>query len=550
MWSVLLSVQVNNLIVAGKLKLISNLLQVDGGSIWQRKPYDKAAEILSDLNVPASTIPNFKTYAGIGAGTAGAIDSIIKTGTCLVLDDLRKKYPKAEKAFGLTIVSGVGVKTAISLYNSGITTLEELSDACDLGKVSNGQIVRGVKLALKSRGRLPINEVLPVMIPLLESIRNRPEVTQAEFCGSVRRGKETIKDVDVIVVSTDRAKTAAFFDTLGDTLIAGVEKARVMVPLDARTSVQFDLLFADASNFGAALAYFTGSKEHNISMRQRAVSFGLTLNEHGFATKAGGVRTDGATEAGIYKKLKLPWCPPEIREGSNLPTTIPKLVTRSDITGDWHMHTFWSADAKDSVLDMAVAARVRGLQMIGLTDHTEKQYGWDPNKIKDRAAECRDASDFLDMPIYPACETGVNKDGSLDWDDKYLKQMAYVIASIHKSHAVDPVKRLIAAARHPMVKIIGHPTGRSMGRRDIPQDNWADLFKVCAQEGVLVEINGARLDLPVDLIKMAKAEGCKFVLNGDAHSINELHWQDYAITLARRAGLTKSDLGKPSWSAV
>jgi DNA polymerase (family 10) len=310
------------------------------------------------------------------------------------------------------------------------------------------------------------------------------------------------------------------------------------------------LLFADAHTFGSSLAYFTGSKEHNIAMRQRALSFGLTLNEHGFAPVNGGPRTDGQTEEGIYKKLGLPWCPPEIREGGDLLAKIPNLITREDIYGDWHMHTHWSADARDSVMDMAKAAAARGLKMIGLTDHTEKQYGWDPNKIDERRKQCEEASKAVGIPILAACETGVNKDGTLDWPDSYLQKMDYVIASIHKSHFADPVKRLSEAAKHPLVKIIGHPTNRIMGKRDIPEDDWAELFKICANEGVMVEINGARLDLPVGLIKIAKEQGCKFVLNGDAHSVRQLHWQDYAIMLARRAGITKDDLVRPSLGVV
>ena len=541
-----MSAQISNLIIAEKLKLISNMLDLDGSSIWQRKAYDKASELVMNLDAPASSISNFKDYSGIGSATSKAIDQIIKTGTCDVLDNLRDKHPNAEKAFGLTSVSGVGVKKAISLYTQGITNLQELSDACDSGKISNNQIIRGVKLALKSRGRLPINEVLPIIEPMLDLIMSQPEVSKAEFCGSVRRGRETIKDVDIIVVSTDRKKTSKLFSTFGDQLIDGDDKSRVMVPIDSTTSVQFDLLFSEASSFGSSLAYFTGSKEHNISMRQRAQSQGLTLNEHGFASSQNGLRFGGETEEGIYSKLNLPWCPPELREGSELKTKIPNLITRGDITGDFHTHSSWSADARDTIESMAIRAASRGIKYLGLTDHTEIQYGWKPDKIDERRAECDRASEKSGIRVLAACETGVNKDGTLDWPDEYLSKMDYVIASIHKSHSADPVTRLISAARHPMVKIIGHPTGMIMGRRDIPEDDWSRLFKVCAAEGVLLEINGARLDLPVNLIKMAKDLGCKFVLNSDAHSVDQFVWQNYAVTLARRSEITKSDLGVPA----
>jgi len=179
----------------------------------------------------------------------------------------------------------------------------------------------------------------------------------------------------------------------------------------------------------------------------------------------------------------------------------------------------------------------------------KKQYGWLPKDVDTRRREIEDAEKFTGIRILAAAEVGVNNDGSLV-NRIPLDKQDYIIASIHKNHSKNPVDRLIKAIEHPKVKFIGHPTGRMMGRRDIPEDDWEKLFAVCASKGIGLEINGARLDLPVYLIKLAKIHGCKFVLNSDAHSVNQLHWQDYAITLARRAGLTKSDLSKPSLAVV
>jgi DNA polymerase (family 10) len=563
-----MSVQVRNLTLAENFRTLGKLTSLDGGSVWSIRAYNKAADILSGLDIPADNVSDFKKFSGIGDGVAKLIGEMIKTGSCGKLNVLRKKFPNAEKALSLTVVSGVGPKKAIILYNQGITTLEELEKACADGRVTSGQIARGVKMALKSRGRLPINEVVPVVDKILEALRELPEVQRAEFAGSVRRGRETVKDCDILIVATDRAKVTEKFLTFGEELISGEEKARIMAPIDAKTVVQVDLLYTNENQFGAALAYFTGSKEHNIALRKRALSMGYTINEHGiYQTHSKGKvltphkRVGGAEEEELYHKLDLPWHPPELREGNNFCdwldgdglsslSSYPLLVTSLDTYGDWHMHSTWSADAKDTIEDMAIAAKARGLKMIGLTDHTEKNYGWDPNKIPDRIKECKAASEKVGITIFPACETGVNKDGTLDWPDQYLNQMAYVIASIHRSHAVEPVKRLIKAARHPKVRFIGHPTGRMIGRRDIPEDDWDELFKVCASEGVYLEINGARLDLPVNLIRKAKSHGCKFVLNSDAHAIDQLHWQDYAILFARRAGLTKSDLAKPHCEVI
>jgi DNA polymerase (family X) len=531
-----MSVQIGNAILADKLRLIGNLLTLDGASVWKVRAYNNAADVLAGLDVPA--------YEGVGESTASVIADLIKTGTTSQLESLRKKHPNAEDAFKLTCVSGVGVKKAIGLYNQGITNLEQLAAACDAGKITNNNIIRGVQLALKSRGRLPLNEVLPIVMPLLTRLRSCPEVIRAEFAGSVRRGKETIKDVDVIVVSTNRAATASVFKTFGDLLIEGDEKVRVMVPVDSKTSVQFDLLFSQEESFGAALAYFTGSKEHNVALRSLAKTKGYTINEHGYFTTAGH-RVGGTTEEELYKLLGLPWVPPELREGSDLWEEVPKLVERGDIYGDWHMHSVWSSDAQDTIMAMAIAAKDRGLTQIGITDHVEVQYGWNPEKVEDRIKEIREAEEATGIKIFAAAEVGVTSEGELI-DRIPLDLQDYVIASIHIAHHKNPVDRLIKAIQNPKVKIVGHPTGLMLGHRDIPEDDWDKLFKECARLGVALEINGARLDLPVNLIKRAKSFGCKFVLNSDAHTTNQLFWQDSAITLARRAGLTKADLQKPS----
>jgi DNA polymerase (family X) len=541
-----MSAQMTNMLLADKLRLIGNLLTLDGASVWKVRAYNNAADVLAGLDVPATSVSDFQSYEGIGESTASVIEDLIKTGSTKQLDSLRKKHPNAESAFKLTCVSGVGIKKAIGLYNEGITTLEELAAACEAGKITNNNIIRGVQLALKSRGRLPLTEVLPVVRPLLERLRACPEVIRAEFAGSVRRGKETIKDVDVIVVSKDRSATATVFKTFGDLLVEGEEKVRVMVPVDASTSVQFDLLFSQEESFGAALCYFTGSKEHNVALRTLAKSKGYTINEHGFYT-IGGSRVGGKEEKELYDLLGLPWVPPELREGSDLLEKIPDLVDRGDIWGDYHMHSTWSADAQDTIMNMALAAKAKGLRQIGITDHVEVQYGWNPELVGERREEIRLAAEATGLSILCAAEVGVTSEGELI-DRIPFDSQDYLIASIHISHAKNPVERLIKAIQNPKVRIVGHPTGMMMGKRDIPDGDWDSLFRECARLGVALEINGARMDLPSGLIKRAKEFGCKFVLNSDAHATNQLFWQDIAITLARRAGVEKGDLFIPNTS--
>jgi DNA polymerase (family X) len=540
-----MSVQHKNLIISNQLKLIGNLITLDGSqnATWRAKAYYKAADLLSTLDVPAQDVNDFQNFSGIGKNISEVITELISSGSSSRLDELKKKYPNAEDAFKLTVVSGVGNKKAMDLYKLGITNLQQLSDACDAGKISNKQIVQGVKLALRSRGRLSISEVYPLMLPILLALRSQPEVLRAEFAGSVRRGSETVKDVDIIVVSNNPQQTSAKFLSFGETLIAGNEKARIMVPIDDYTSVQVDLLFTQPNSFGSALSYFTGSKEHNIALRKLANLKGHTLNEHGFFDLSGN-RWGGSSEEELYQKLNLPWCPPELREGDNLLTEIPKLIEASDLYGDFHNHTKYSSDAKNSVDEMVKAAAERGLRVYGITDHVEVQYGWLPEQIETRRQEINDASNKYDIKVLSGAEVGVNLDGSLI-DRIDLNKMDYLIASIHKQHGTNPVDRLIKAMENPKVKIIGHPTGRIIGRRDIPIDDWDKLFEVAASKNVAIEINGPRLDLPVELIVKAKSKGCKFVLNSDAHSIEQLGWQYFSLKLARRAALIKEDLSIP-----
>jgi DNA polymerase (family X) len=545
-----MSIQKKNMLVSDQLMLMADLEALSPKGMWPAKAYKKAAETVRGLDIPIDTVGDLKSLSGVGVSISEKIMDIINTGTCPKLDALKLAHPAVLNSRELLVVPGVGAKTAVKLYKKGITTLLELSKACDDGTVTTGSIKRGVKLALKTQGRIPIYDALPVVTPILDVVRAMDVVDSAVFVGSIARGKETIKDVDIVVVSRDREAVINKFLEYGEELIRGEQKARIIVPINNRTSVQVDLLFTTHKSWGAATMYFTGSKEHNIAVRRRANDRGMTLNEHGLTRLSDGKLIAGTTQAGIYEALDLAYQPEELREGDTIyplkkSARPPKLVSHEDIYSDWHMHTVWSRDARSTFLEMAVEAKRLGLKTIGVTDHTEVQYGWDPLKIDDRRLEAEAAAEATGLTIYAGCETGVNPDGTLDWSDEYLNKMDYVIASIHRQHSKNPVDRLIAAARHPKVKIIGHPTGRMLNRREIPDDDWDKLFEVCAEENVLVEINGPRLDLEPGLIRRAKAKGCKFVLSSDAHHVSHLPWMRYALMNARRAGLTVEDLEIP-----
>lgn len=536
-----MSIQVRNISIAEKLRLIGNLITLEGekNSNWRAKAYFKAADILMSLDMPAEQVLDWQDFSGIGKGLSSVIQDLMSLGSCQQLDTLKAKYPGAEDAFKLTSVSGIGVKKAIGLYQQGIKNLQDLSLACDKGQITNKQIIQGVKLALRSRGRLSILEVRAAIQSVYNFLSLQPEVKQISFAGSVRRGSETIKDADIIVVSTNRDKTAKQFTSLGEVLVFGNEKVRVMVPIDLDTSIQMDLLFSNENSFGAALSYFTGSKEHNIALRKLANNYGYTLNEHGFYY-LNGERWGGSTEEELYQKLNLPWCPPELREGSELLTQIPDLISELDIKSDYHMHSLYSSDARSSIDEMVAASKLKGYEEIAITDHTESNYGWNPKDIETRKQECLLASEKYGIKVLAGCEVGINLDGSLDWPDEYLAKMDFVIASIHRQHGSENyVDRLISASQNKYVKMIGHPTGAIIGKRNSGMGDWEKLFESCRTNNVFLEINGARLDLPVELIKRANSNKCQLKITSDAHHVSHLDWISNSITLARRAGLER-----------
>lgn len=537
-----MSIQRQNLELAEQLKIIGDLSQLE--SAWKAKAYYKAADVIRSLDVPISKVGDLESLPGVGKGISKKINQILDTGTCDKLVSLQQAYPNAMEAMSMTIVPGIGLKKALAYAKDGIRNFDELVDACDTGLIDNERIIQGVRLAQRSRGRLPINEVIPVVIPILRAIHEVEGVRRAEFAGSVRRGRETVRDVDILVSAADRQRVREVFLPFGQELVNGEAKSRIFVPIDGRTSVQVDLMFVEPESWGAAIAYFTGSKEHNVALRTLANRKGMTVNEHGFYTLEG-KKLGGEEEHELYNLLGIPFYPPELREGNDVKDEIPNLITREDIWGDFHMHTTYSSDARDSVEDMVHAAKRRGLRMIGITDHVEKNYGWQPEDIPKRFAEIKAAAQKHGITSLSGAEVGVNADGSLI-DRIDLEQQEYIIASIHRRHAENPVDRLIEAMKHPKVKFIGHPTGRSLGRREVPDEDWDKLYTACAENDVALEINGARLDLPDSMVRRAKQLGCKFVLNSDAHATDQLVWQDYAVLIARRAGLGKEDLVIPT----
>lgn len=537
-----MSIQKMNIDLADQLHTLADLSDISGKSFWSVRAYRNASSLIRGLDIPITDINDITELSGIGDGISAKIREFLKFGSIKELQALETKFPK--EALSMTVVPGIGAKKAYKYYQAGIKNFQELIQAANDGKITNENIMRGIKLAQATKGRYPRNDIIPVVSPLFSKLKSSLEVQRISFAGSMRRGKDTVKDIDILVISSDREKTIRTFQEFGSEIINGADKSRIMLPVDFQSAIQIDLLFTTPQEWGAALAYFTGSLEHNVKLRKLANERGMKFNEHEF-TSSTGQWLGGTQEEDIYNLLGLPFHPPELREGDTLLSKIPNLITRGDITDDWHTHSVWSSDAVNTIDEMVATAKANGLKTLGISDHTEKNYGWDPNKIPLRRLEAEQAAAKYGMQVFAGCETGINIDGTLDWPEEYLSKMDYVIASIHRSHQNNVTERLVTALKHPKVKFIGHPTGMMLGRREIPDADWDLIFKTCADHNKIMEINGARMDLPVPLIKKAKLAGCKFIINSDAHSINQFNWQDSGIITARRAGLEKADLATP-----
>jgi DNA polymerase (family 10) len=537
----------NNQEIAHHLSLISQLLDLDKQQ-WPSRAYRAAAETVAthteDLT-KSSSIP------GIGPSISSTIGEFVKTGTSSRFKKLTKAYPA--EALSMTVVPGVGPKTALRLHAEGIRDLESLVSAAHANKLEP-KLKNAVLFAVRSQERLPLPVARLVGQEMIEQCVKRGAL-RAELAGSIRRGRETVKDIDLLVIAHGNAKEAIlrYFKSLGQVLVSGDVKTSIRrtVKLGLREDslsfqVQCDLWFVEADCWGSAMAYATGSKEHNVMLRSLAKQKGIKINEHGFWK--GTKRLGGKSEKTLYKLLDLPFCPPELREGTEARSKIPKLVEASDLSCDLHHHSCWSPDVSKEYtqVDVAMAAKNEGLEAVAITDHSYAPGFRHTHALDDFIRKCRQAEKAAGVRVLAGVECDIMGDGSLQWNDNDLQRLDLVVAAIHKKHSVDVEHRLISAIKHPLVDVIAHPTGRMFGKRECDISvNWKKVFKAAAKHNVALEINGGddRLDLPAELISLAIEAGCKFTLSSDSHSGGHIRYSlSNALTQARRAGLRSKHL--------
>jgi DNA polymerase (family X) len=562
----------DNISIARLLDETASLLEIDAADPFRIRSYRRAAEAVEQQTTQLATIAEdpkqLLAIAGIGKGMLANIQALLTTGTMPLREELLQKYKPT--MLELLRLPGMGPKTVALVWSScqvcDIDGLEAAAKAGHLTKLPRmgekfvTKLLKGIEDHRKNSSRFRIDKAQQHADTISNLIRAFPGIDEITPAGSLRRGRETVGDLDLLVtgpacepgvVSAAVEHVAAL--PLIDKLIA---KGQNKVSFTLRNNLQVDVRLLPRASYGAALQYFTGSKMHNVALRQRAIKRGLTLSEYALLRLEDNVIVAAASEAEIYNALDLDYIPPELREnGGELEAaathTLPQLITLADIRGDLHMHTE-ATDGRDTIRQMAEAALARGLSYIAITDHSKNlamTNGLDDARALAHIKRIREADAEMEgrIRILPGIEVDILADGALDLDDSTLAQMDIVVASVH-SHFNQPSEemtaRVLRALENPHVRILGHPTGRKVLGREPYAINVDTVLKQAAKLGVAVEHNAspARADLNDLHLRLAKQHGCKIVVNTDAHATEELDQMRYGITQLRRAWLTPADI--------
>jgi DNA polymerase (family 10) len=556
--------------IADAFDLIGDILDFQGANPFRVRAYRNSARTIRDYPQPLAAMvetekEKLTEIEGIGEDLAAKIISLVTAGSLPMLEDLKKQVP--ESVLALLRIPGLGPKKAAALHKQlGIMTLEQLKAACDQHKVrelkgfgekTEQLILQGMSIAEQAQQRLYWAEADQFVQSLREHFQACKSIEQLEFAGSYRRGKETVGDLDILAVASDPSEA---MDCLGNF----PETTQVLGRGDTKMSIrtangfQIDLRVVPAESFGAALQYFTGSKEHNVILRGRAKDKGLKINEWGVFRVKGDkeTRIAGATEEEVYATLKLPVFPPEIREGRREfdwagSGELPELITVDDIRGDLHMHTT-ASDGSASIEEMITAARSRGLSYIAITDHSQRvsmARGLDPKRLLAQWKQIDKMKDDLPkgFTLLKGIECDILEKGGMDLPDDVLAEADWVLASVHygqKQPREQITDRILGALENPHVSVIAHPTGRLINRRDAYEVDLDAVMLAAKKNGKLLELNAnpMRLDLNDVYCAAAKQHGIPIVINTDAHSPDGLDVLRYGILQARRGGLTKDDV--------
>ena len=552
---------------------MADILEIKGGDRFRINAFAKASRVIGDLTDDIEDIgPDAKKLTaldGIGKGTAERIIQFLEDGKIDDHEDLKASIP--EGLLPLLSISGLGPKTIALMWNeAGIESLDDLKEKLKgdeltklprMGEKKLESIRKSIAFAESSGGRINIGRALPWAKWFAEQLRQLKEVKNVAWAGSLRRGKETIGDIDLLVAAADkdRGKIAKAFrdlEPVEEVLVGGSTKTSVRVNVAGAGPMQVDLRIVEPSSYGAALLYFTGSKEHNVALRERAIKQGMTLNEYALTKEDSGDVVASQTEEDIYKALDLKWVAPELRENRGEialadKDKLPDLIKLADIKAELHAHTT-ASDGKWSIRELASAAADRGFHTIAITDHSKGQAqanGLDNKRLEAHIEAIHKVRDDMKgkITVLAGTEVDILSDGKLDYPNSLLKQLDIVVASPHAALSQNPAvatKRLLKAIANPYVTILGHPTGRLVNRREGLSPDMKKLIAAAKEHGVALEINANcwRLDLRDTHARAALDAGVKLAINTDAHGPADLDQLTYGILTARRAGATKDDV--------
>jgi DNA polymerase (family 10) len=557
----------NNAQIAATFELLADLLEFQSSNPFRIRSYRNSARIISDMSESIATIvvespQRLTKLDGIGKSIAEKCVTLVQTGGLPQLDELRKKIP--ETVLQLLRIPGMGPKKAAILYQQlNVKSLDDLKMACESGQVrslsgfgekTEQTILANLEFAATAGDRIYWSEADAIASDVRDFLlAGAAKIQKLEVAGSYRRCKETIGDLDILVVSPESDGVMdrfAEFPSLRDTLVRGGTKMSIRL----QSGLQVDLRVVPEESFGAALQYFTGSKEHNVELRGRAKSRGLKINEWGVYQIDGEQETyiAGRTEEEVYRTLDLPWIPPELREFRQEfhwaeEDGLPDLLTLAQIRGDLHMHTTWT-DGRATLREMIDAAIARGLEYIAITDHSQRvtmANGLNPERAREQWAEIdRLRPEFEGrLHILKGIECDILEKGGMDLPDDVLAEADWVLAAIHygqKQPRQQITDRLLEAIEHPSVNAVAHPTGRLINRREAYDVDMDAIFVACKRHGKMLELNAnpVRLDLHDMHCQAAVQHDIPIVINTDAHSVEGLDMMRYGILQARRAGLT------------
>lgn len=546
------------------LNNIADLMDINGEQFFKTRAYRMAAETLREIEDPIDVLveeERLQELPGIGKAIAKKISTFVTTGSLPYYEELTKEVPPS--LLDLLKIQGLGPKKVAVLYKKlGITTIDELQKAArqhklkDLdgfGITTENNILRGIALQSQTSGRSLLHHALQQGNQYVDYLKKQLGIDQISIAGSLRRRKETIGDIDILVSSSDpKSIMDAFTDyTLVDEVML---KGKTKTSVRLNDGIQVDLRVVEKKSFGSALQYFTGSKEHNVLVRSLALKNDMKLNEYGVFSKETDEYLAGKTEKEVYETIGLPFIPPELRENRGEikaaeKNSLPQLIQLEDIKGDLHVHSTYS-DGINSIEEVVTAAEKLGYDYVGITDHSQSLKVANGVSIEDVKKKCdhiKKINKNSETTVFCGTECDILKDGRLDYPDETLKTFDYVGIGIHslfKMNKKEATDRILTALDNPFVTFLAHPTCRMIGHRKGFDLDMESLFDKAVETNTFLEINAFpdRLDLNDINVKRAKDKGVQFIIGSDSHSIQHLSNMQYGVATAQRGWLEKQDV--------